>query len=455
MTASGEMNVRPARLDVMVATQQRLGALLVDMGFIDDAQLASALEEQQRTNKRLGKILVEAAVLTEDRLVHALSRQLGIEACDPIMTRVHERVLALVPAAVAFKHRVLPVARQREAGQRDVVYVATSDPLDQEALHAIEQTLGDEARVQWMLAGETEMELALTRHYGQQKARVIPQGTKVITGVPVLGPPRTPESDNGSRSVLASTDDIFTALSEDSSDVAVTEQDRPLPSLDIDMVSADLPGSSPSEPAPFDFPTSSTEEIVLAEDVLPEPVDSGLAGIDSDGNGGHDATLDGETLSGGLPDEVSDAVQVALTASTPRLDSAARLSAVSLSEPAAIAAGSMTHPESPIIPAPRVARSSEEVTDDLPVQAKPRSNSPPLSRAFAGTPISSEEPHSSEPSWGDLVNSDASLPEGTAKSPTDALWALAQAVELLPEADSALAEDLPEVEPDAVDVDKH
>ena len=47
----------------MVASQQRLGALLVEMGFIDDAQLASALDEQQRTDKRLGKILVENAVL--------------------------------------------------------------------------------------------------------------------------------------------------------------------------------------------------------------------------------------------------------------------------------------------------------------------------------------------------------------------------------------------------------
>ncbi len=250
----------------MVASQQRLGALLVEMGFIDDAQLASALDEQQRTDKRLGKILVENAILSEDRLVHALSRQLGIEACDPIMTRVHERVLALIPPAIAFRHRVLPVARQREADRRDVVYVATADPLDQDALRAVSSTLGSDARVQWMLAGETEMELALARHYGQTSGP-LPEGTKVITGVPVAGPPRSPELDEGVPSRLATTDDVFLALHDQPPpSAAIPASDRTMGAMGAMLASAE-PAGGPRSGA-LSSSDASTEEILLADDVV-------------------------------------------------------------------------------------------------------------------------------------------------------------------------------------------
>ena len=189
-----------------MAGQKRLGELLLEMGFIDVGQLEAALVEQGRSGRRLGQSLVQAGVITEDRLVHALSRQLGIEACDPIMTPVHPRVLALVPREAAFAHRVLPVARQRDE-RGEIVYVATADPLDAAALAALRRILGEAVRIRWMLAGETEVELALVRHYGsspdqplgaqevraEQPARAprsAPAGLPVIRGVPVSGPPQ-------------------------------------------------------------------------------------------------------------------------------------------------------------------------------------------------------------------------------------------------------------------------
>jgi len=201
--------------------QQRLGALLVEMGFVDPDELSDALAVQRTSDKRLGKILIERGVITEDRLVHALSRQLGIEACDPIMTPVHPAVLSMVPAEVAFKHRVLPVARQRE-GSREVLYVATSDPLDPDAAGALRQALPPATHLRWMLAGETEMDLALARHYGaptadtRRSAPAMPSGMTVITGVPVAAPPRRPNTPSmgGSLASLSTTDDIFVALQE-------------------------------------------------------------------------------------------------------------------------------------------------------------------------------------------------------------------------------------------------
>ncbi|MEM6859213.1 MAG: hypothetical protein AAF627_00565 [Myxococcota bacterium] len=172
----------------MSPSPPRLGQLLVDLGFIDEVQLDAALRQQRERGGRLGKILVDNSVITEERLTHALSRQLGIDSCDPVEAPVHPKVLALIPVETALELRVMPVARKRE-GDMDVVYVALADPLDQRAMEAVRQALGSGARVHWMLAGETEMELALEKKYGRsapQRASQAPQGPSYYQGVPVV-----------------------------------------------------------------------------------------------------------------------------------------------------------------------------------------------------------------------------------------------------------------------------
>ena len=416
----------------MVATQQRLGALLVDMGFIDDAQLASALEEQQRTEKRLGKILVEASVLSEDRLVHALSRQLGIEACDPIMTRVHDRVLALIPASVAFKYRVLPVARQREADQRDVVYVATADPLDDETLRVVSQTLGEQTRVQWMLAGETEMELALARHYGQ-RGRALPEGTKVITGVPVAGPPRSPEVEEGARSVLASTDDIFRALND--GDGATTHPDRPAPSLDIDLSSADLSSGDFMGPGEDDDPPvadSSTEEILLADDVVPFEGGGLSPALAAQLNGPADRTLlDEEDLRGppdealmglpAVPDFADDAMLApdVIDALAPEAEETgpAGLRAEEATYGSTSPSGDITDE---LLAASRMTVETPEHVRENPPPFRDGQIGPRYPSASGLTPSSASDwaPNSDDASWGDLLSSATTGPLSEDGEPT-------------------------------------
>ncbi len=188
----------------MASGQQKLGSLLVELGFIDQAQLDSALAEQARSGKRLGKILVDAAVMSEDRLVHALAKQLGLDTCDPIMTPVHENVLALLPADIAFKHRLLPIGRTRKE-HGECLYVATADPLDQDAIDALRAKVSPALALRLVLAGETELELALARHYGaapQMEAPPapsastpsLPAGISVIQGRPEAPPAPRPQA---------------------------------------------------------------------------------------------------------------------------------------------------------------------------------------------------------------------------------------------------------------------
>lgn len=303
--------------------QQPLGQLLVEMGFIDQTQLKSALEAQGRSGKRLGKILIDAGVISEDRLVHALSRQLGIEACDPIMTPVHERVLALVPPEMAFRHKVLPIARQRE-DSGECLYVATSDPLDKRALQAIRTVIPPTTRVRWMLAGETEMELALARHYrpGSPSERgptsrettrgaPVPSGIPVLQGKPLAAPrgsapvaPATSAPPTAGASVAglhahSSTGDIFNALEQavlrsgeppraragaapspppailkSTGDLAIADPSRwtggdlspPEPPPEVEPIRLGTNDLAPSAPGSFDLPLDLT-----SEDMEPPP----------------------------------------------------------------------------------------------------------------------------------------------------------------------------------------
>lgn len=144
----------------------RLGELLVEMSLITPEQLRVGLELQKTDGRRLGSILVDQGVINETRLVKALSKQLGIDVCDPITAPVHEMVRSKVSRQSARELRVVPIAVKRdESGDR--LFVATSDPLNADARLRLQRETS--MRVEWLLAGETELELALARHYGTQR----------------------------------------------------------------------------------------------------------------------------------------------------------------------------------------------------------------------------------------------------------------------------------------------
>lgn len=60
------------------STRMRIGELLLKHGYISEAQLNKALEEQKKTGQRLGRILVTLGFMPEERLVEILSAQFEV-----------------------------------------------------------------------------------------------------------------------------------------------------------------------------------------------------------------------------------------------------------------------------------------------------------------------------------------------------------------------------------------
>ncbi len=168
----------------------RLGEILIEMGFLEPRQLELALEEQQRTGQRLGAVLIAAGWISEARLVRALSRQLGIPMCDPVSAPVHERVRALVPRELAQRLHAVPIALKRTA-EGDVLCLVTSDPLYPTLAEEIAAHLG--MGVEVMLAGDTEIEVAIAKHYGTQAPSFV-RGGGSLPPIHLSLPPLPPSS---------------------------------------------------------------------------------------------------------------------------------------------------------------------------------------------------------------------------------------------------------------------
>lgn len=103
----------------------RIGDLLVEKGFISDAQLMDALAEQKRTGKKIGKVLTDLEFVSEEALLTCLSDYFHYPYVDLNRYRVVADVVRILPETYARRYRCIVLAEQP-----DGVLVGMSDPTD-------------------------------------------------------------------------------------------------------------------------------------------------------------------------------------------------------------------------------------------------------------------------------------------------------------------------------------
>jgi type IV pilus assembly protein PilB len=89
----------------------KLGQLLITSSIISEEQLKQALNVQKKEGGRLGTNLIKLGIITEEKLVAFLSKQYGVPAINLSEYKIDPSVLKLVPADMAKKYLILPVAR--------------------------------------------------------------------------------------------------------------------------------------------------------------------------------------------------------------------------------------------------------------------------------------------------------------------------------------------------------
>lgn len=142
---------------------KKLGAILVGLGLIDVDQERAALEYSARWGLPFGQTCVRMGLLDEQTVTQGLSVQMGAPSVSLATLAVPPEVLALVPAALAERDRMIPLRLDRGAG-RPVLLVAVSNPRNLGPLDELAFRTG--TRITAVLASDAELEAALLRLYG-------------------------------------------------------------------------------------------------------------------------------------------------------------------------------------------------------------------------------------------------------------------------------------------------
>jgi len=108
---------RPAKI--------RLGELLVQQNLLTEEQLKLALDQQKKTGQKLGRVIVEIGYVTEEGLSEALARQLSVPFVNLKVFDVKPDIVKLLPESQARRFRALVLEK---AGER--LRVAMVDPTD-------------------------------------------------------------------------------------------------------------------------------------------------------------------------------------------------------------------------------------------------------------------------------------------------------------------------------------
>jgi len=145
-----------------MASPKLLGELLIARGLLPKDDLDKALALQRERKERLGKILVDLGYISHQNLYSALSEQLGVPRVDPSeLTDMPAEASKLSPA---FLKQFLLFPYRVDDGR---ILVAMADPLDTENTRAVERLVGRKVDVR--LASEAEILHALELSFGPEE----------------------------------------------------------------------------------------------------------------------------------------------------------------------------------------------------------------------------------------------------------------------------------------------
>jgi type IV pilus assembly protein PilB len=150
-----------------LAPRVRIGELLVDAGLISQDQLDRALEAQRVEgggSQRLGQVIVALGFVTEGQFARVLSQQLAVPWVSLSHIDFSPTLLQLVDRQMAEKYTVIPVYIRRERRDVDTLYLAMDDPTQDDVLRIVSDRT--KMPVRPMIAPPSDIIHAIIRAYG-------------------------------------------------------------------------------------------------------------------------------------------------------------------------------------------------------------------------------------------------------------------------------------------------
>jgi len=143
---------------VLSIGDKRLGAVLLERGYVNDESLQQAISRHAEVGGRLADILVNIGVISEQRIARAIEESIGIPLVVLPRVDVMPEALSKIPADVAFEVGAMPFAIDG-----DRLRVAFEDPLDALAIEEVEDASG--CLVEPYQALQKELQWAIATYY--------------------------------------------------------------------------------------------------------------------------------------------------------------------------------------------------------------------------------------------------------------------------------------------------
>lgn len=142
---------------------QRLGETLVELGYLSPDELENALDLERRNRSiPLGQILNDMGVLDADVINSVMAKKLGIPFVSLTAFSIAPEILKRVPAAVAHRYQVIPLAEADGS-----LVVAVDNPMDMAKMGELRFATG--CKLIPVMASANEIRQALQANYGGQE----------------------------------------------------------------------------------------------------------------------------------------------------------------------------------------------------------------------------------------------------------------------------------------------
>jgi type IV pilus assembly protein PilB len=140
-------------------TKKRIGEMLVAGGLIKEEQLTRALEEQVKRGGKVGEILVDLGYINEHNMATFLARQLHLPYIEIEKQLVDPDCIKMIPADMARRVTAIPLYKDKEA-----LVVAMADPLNIFGVDDMQKAAGREIRK--VVATRSDIQRAISSYYG-------------------------------------------------------------------------------------------------------------------------------------------------------------------------------------------------------------------------------------------------------------------------------------------------
>jgi type IV pilus assembly protein PilB len=96
--------------DSLGAPKKKIGEILIEDGYINEAQLIQALAESKKLNTPLGSTLYKLGFITLNQLKETLQKQQGYEIVDAAQLELKEKVINILPEDFIKANKVIPIS---------------------------------------------------------------------------------------------------------------------------------------------------------------------------------------------------------------------------------------------------------------------------------------------------------------------------------------------------------